>query len=691
MISVIPPVIESKLQLKETASSAVHTTGDLYTFNLQNNTFGIINRINFQVSDESGITTNYNGHVRVTVTGKRRKDGSALQIGTCTYYPQGITQTPVRSDNTNGLTANIIKSDAAWDSWSNGGILKSIGSKFESYLRMSVRGSTLFLQFYKWFFARREKDPIYNQPFLNDYALDYKITVELLHRKGSRVLQENTINVLPNISANALSGGANLRPLVNTAQGTNAELASRFNRIGAYNCRDLWIMNTAQHDFLMTGRYVNETGSAGTSEWKKFSEMIKPDGLNKNIYSIDWYRSMLNKWATNNNITISSQGLPLGFFAVDESDPGNGGNPTIYHQTNWGMQGTNTTRAVGWTSFSGTGSNNSTFGTATLDGTGVYTNISTYDKFPVIVGTGNTNMFGNPAWTGPPQPTEIFKNCRVNNRPAVLVRQVANGIGINNGTYAAPVYNTYFRFLSTGTDTANVKFFHNYTGSTDLDVLKRKTIYTAVAGDGDWVYMDLIDTTNSNRRQFARMRYKGPANPTNAQAFNMDNWEAQDLANWSAAGGNGSTVQPLNSATTYTLSTWPENGFIFTQAIDTSRIVNGFPTFWGFLYNKLFKLTHNGGSSATLSDNWNVEIVAGSTVTSTVNPVEGQAFNNTDFATNITNTWFHRKQIVGDWLYFGNYLDHYVGRVNINPSSSDYLKFEVLNNVNLLTISSARL
>ena len=675
MITVNPRVQETLFQVGRTSNIGdIHTTGDFYTQNIHDNTFGIIARTNVWVTDASNNTNVYRGHVRITATAIRRIDGSTLHLGTARFY----------IDSNADIASRVpLEADTAWLSWVNAGSLQGATNLgLHKYLRGSLVDPNAYIQFYKWEFVRRELDPVHNVPFLNDYALDIEFKIDFLHRKVNRSNQTNIIRIVPNIEINTTSS-ANVvyRPVTDTF-GTTPNLALRFNRPSVERPQSLYINNNSTNDYCILGVYSNETGAIGSSRVIKFSEMIKADGYNKHPQSLDWLRRM----RISRNPSITNSGFPTGSFQVDEQDTIAGG-PVLYHQTGWDGSFSNT-REIGWTTLENGGS---TKGFFPIGAGPIYNSASTITGYPVVSATnpmGRINMLLNGSGSSQTTPLvlAIDQSVRVNGRPPIwsLVNNVRQII-FNNGTYTTPSYNKGFRFrdyalpASAPPDDAAYKYPHNNAGLDNS--FKNAILNDAIEGDDGWIYMVLTQatpTTAQQNRRFVRMKYTGPSNPDINDIWDWDNWTGESLAEWTSTLITG-VIEPIVTNTTYKLGTMP---FIMfpTQAIEPTKLVNGYPTFWGWCRNKLCRVTHNGGTNINTALNWDVEILAGSANTTSNVIIEGTAFT-ACFASISSNFIGNRRQIVDNWLYFTMPLNHTVlGRVNIEPTDTDYLKLEALSN-----------
>lgn len=652
MITVSPRVKMTVLQLKNTTGGTVHSTGDFHTTNTTYVTWGVTDETFPVVTSASNTTGNYTGHVRVSVTGTRRSDGVEFNLGIARF----------ELDATKHLSQlTPLEADTAWNSWTNGGALGTNG--LHSYFRGSFLdyGTFNFIRFYKYWFVENERHPVNNRLMRNNDAIDVTIKVEYLHRRVNISNSTNLINVTPKINANYPTSGNKFRPLADGVNGVTAANALYFNRPPAASPRALFIDQSNGFDYCLTGRWLNETSAAGSSRCMPFSELLKPDGLDKHVWSYDVIRfaKLLFDPALG-----TAAGSPIGTFAVDVSDPLNGGRPTLYHQTSH-ESGTTLTRKIGWTQF----------GTPNIGTT--YTPVDNvkngFQKTPTIAGQGNTKWLND--WAGASSPILVHgvdTNVRNNGRPALWGRQalVSMAVCFNEGTYAAPDYKKGLRIEAVANaDNASAKFMSNATGiPADLQL---KSPLRAICADDGWTYISLFEQAGAQDRAMGRMQYTGPSTKTIAEVWDWANWAVEHL--WTT--GLGTLNWLVTAPNTGTMTAYSDTYVQLNSFIDNTTPVNGYPVMWFFARGFLVRVHHNGGASATLSDNWTYTKVGGGTEADA--PLEGTGFT-ARYGSDASDNWYHRKQRVGEWLYFSCRLNHYIGRVNIEPTSTDYTKFEIL-------------
>ena len=662
MIRVKPTINRNSLELKQTPTAPIHSTGNFYMQNEQSIT-GVVQSCTIVHKGKFETISNYVGHVKITAEASRRIDSSILEIGIATFN--------ITASTAGVASLNKIRSDSNWDSWVNA---TTGSSGFENYISANLYNSFTF-KFNKGDFVSNEVDPGNNDViFKNSYALNYSFKIEFLNRRPAFISQKNIILDVPNLERqNTNLSTLVLRPEVNTPQGTTLSDTEKYFKLGCDKPGGIFIQNTGGYDYIWNGRFSNETEAIGSSRIRPFSAYDKNVNIyNRHNYVYDRFRSI-------RPLAISGTlepGMPMGNCVVDLSDPLNGGNPVLYHQTVFRVGSPALTRQIGYTNLGGP-SNESSYGTGM--------NLSrTYAKYPTITaqGTCAVSITGDTI-TAPFIIPSIIDDVRVNGRPLIYVRQNSLGILINGGTYAAPSFN---KLLTANTNTglsnnASKKYTHNEASLPAF--VKGVTFVNVINGEDGWYYFSIV-RSSGNTRGFIRLQYTGPISQTLSEVWNWANWTFEELAGWVNSGTN--PINAISTNTTFNFTNFPSSGALVGNVPFGTE--NGFPVFFGLLNNKLCKFYHNGGASPTLSDNWSIEVVAGSTSTSTLIPVEGIAFS-ADFCPAAANSWYYRKQVVDGWMYFQSNINNYIGRVCIDSSDPDYLKFETLNIPSLVAADSS--
>ena len=443
MLIIKPTINKNSLELKQTSTATIHTSGDFYMQNEQNST-GVVQSCFMIHKGKLDTISNYVGHVKITAEGVRQIDNSVLDIGVATFNITAATPIP--------NSANKIKSDSNWDSWVSG----TVGSTgFENYINANLNSTFLF-NFLKGDFTTNEVDTANNSVvFKNSYALDYSFKIEFLNRKPATIAQKNTIRAVPNLQRqNTNSTTLTLRPDVNTPQGTVLSDTEKYLKLGCDKPGSIFIQKTGGFDYIWNGVFSNETEAIGSSRIRPFNAFNKTLSVYNRHNSInDWFRTV-------RPLAISGTGqpgLPMGNCVVDVSDPLNSGYPVLYHQTVFRTSpSTGITRQIGFTNL-GAPSDESSYGTGTSD-------VRTRAKYPTITAQGTCAVsISGDVITAPYIIPAIMEDVRVNGRPLLYTRQNTIGIVINEGTYATPAY-TKALASNTNTSLANTsskKYTHN--------------------------------------------------------------------------------------------------------------------------------------------------------------------------------------------------------------------------------------
>lgn len=663
MINIQPTIRPNELLLKQTAAAPIHTTGDFYMHNIFSASNGLIQQVDFDFTNHLNQTDPlYTGQLKITATGTRDYDGSTIDIGSASFY--------ISSSAVGALSSNKISATPNWNSW----VLRGAGTGFEDYINADFHtvGNKL-MQFYKSEFCLNEVDPVHNIIFQNTYSIDIVFTVEYLNRKTSPITNINTIRCVDNQTGQiTASADVVLRPEINTEQGTLSGNVDTFLGKGLRFPGSVLIQSDASFDFLLNGTFNSISGSLGGSRIRPFSSLDKSNTNDRNDFISDFLTQMRSQVFSG----VPNANYPIGRFQVDFNDTtyNTGNNITLYHQTAWTGTTSGVGLNIGYTNFDA----DSVIVPSTFPSAG--TTLQSFGKFPELTHHGNVAFNTGIPFTQAPIIPCLITNTRCNDRPIIYVRQNTIGFVINNGTHAVPVYN---RVLSTNTntglsDTSIIKYSHN-SAAVPAD-FKGVTLVNAKEASDGWTYISAVASTG--HRLLARMQYIGPGGgaPSLADCWNWTNWSVEVLAKY-ANPGTSTPIQTANSNVSFTFTNFPAASVLYGD-VDSGSL-NGFPVFYGFVQNKFCKFYHNGGSSATLSDNWTIELLAGGTSTTSTLPIKGTAFS-CDFTGTIGNNWYYRKQIVGDWFYFSSNDNHYVGRININQASADYLRFEYINQITSL-------
>ena len=655
MITVKPAIHRNTLELKQTTSSSTHTTGDFYMHNEHHAVHGLFQSCSLVYTDlhgEHGIS--YEGHVRVTIDAVRRIDGTELNLG--------IARFKIDSSNQELLTTNLLESNASWDSWVNG----SRGSEgLHDYLDVNLH-SSYQVKFFKGDFTDNESDTDNNNVlFKNEYALDYTIKIEFLHRRPASLNQTNIINSVPSLDRQNNNTNLNLRPEVNSDQGTVQSDVNTYFGLGCNKPGGIFIQKDNGFDYLFYGVYSNETESAGSSRILPYSSTLSDaDPYDRHNSISDWFRVTRDLHFPN---TLQT-GMPMGNCHVDIADPFNGGNPVLYHQTEFRTNNSALARQIGYTALSDAPSEESYFSSLATDDIK-----RTRAKLPLMEdqGTCRVALAGVPV-TAPYIIVNVLSNARSFDRPAIYIRSNGVGILVNNGPYETPQYNRMLAF-STNTslsDTSSIKYSHNNVNVPSF--AKGLTLVNLIDGEDGWYYFGFAKSSGFTRGVL-RMKYTGLNTPSSM--WGWLNWDFEQVFEYTP-----SSTNTVDSASTQTSSVLTNLGI---GAALSGNVVygtsNGYPIFWGFIGNKFCKWYHNGGTSATSSQNWNMDILAGSTSTTSTFPTAGVAMSADFTPDTASSSWYYRKQVVDGWLYFQNNTKNYIGRICIDDTNPDYLKFEPLN------------
>jgi hypothetical protein len=633
-----PPVDINIFGLKDTAAGVVHTTG-VYTSPTDTTTAateaafqrrGIFDRCFLDLQTYTG-SSDYTGWVKIKAEGIRKIDGTTLHLGEAWYF--------VDPSNSNTRTTVAPRyADAAWQSWNNDGVTDAIDTGLGSYIWSSDLQPDGNFTFCHSAFAWREKDPIYGVQFLGKYSLLYSVTIEFNTRRESKITTENTYTVLTKRdSFTSSTTNATFANINDGKSGRTAATVARFHNVAANSPCNIYI--DPINDYMVQGTYVNET-SGNQLYFSSFSEYMKDntDVTKAPFNQVNWMPRTLNT----EGVTPTLSNTMSSVFVVDESDPGNGGFPTFYHNGAWNgtaWQG----RRLGWSSvgrFMATTETNYN----DVDASGTEDGYNTLTGFPIFTSSGSGNYAITT--TNITYPRFVHPAVRIDNRPIVGIGIVggnyALGFNMNvNGTYANPNYSTRLLFGS-GTDTATLLRAGNELSLPAEIRVTNARCYTAHSDGVEWIYGS---GGNPTSRFVYRMRFTGTA----GNEFDWANWEVQILFVIP-----NPTENHLAGPDTDTMTNCTANNAFWVQAVDFDNPVNGFPVFYFHHQGSINKIEHNGGTSLTLSDNWTfTKIVGRPTITGTF--TEGTGFGaaggcvGSTAVNNFSDSM--QKPLVNGWLY----------------------------------------